>query len=139
MHQELDGDRPIGSTGVYETKAIAADLDARRRRAVELLGKGWSADDLATGVWASRAAVYAWKKASCKQGVSGIRKVQRPAPCVEESGVRTFLNLWRRPRIAAAIASNGLRGKKCDRLLIGNNGHRLLTVSQALVRLPKVL
>lgn len=49
-------------------KGTAAELEARRRRAVRLLGKGCRADDVAEAVGASRAAVYAWKKAAGKQG-----------------------------------------------------------------------
>ena len=48
-------------------KGTAADLEARRRRAVKLLGQGWRADDVAEAVGASRSAVYAWKKAAGKQ------------------------------------------------------------------------
>ncbi|MEZ6069496.1 MAG: helix-turn-helix domain-containing protein [Pirellulales bacterium] len=53
-------------------EGTAADLEARRRRAVKLLGKGWKADDVAEAVGASRSAVYAWKKAAGKQGERSV-------------------------------------------------------------------
>jgi transposase len=49
-------------------KGSAADLEARRRRAVKLLAEGWSVSDVMAAVGASRAAVYQWKSAAGTRG-----------------------------------------------------------------------
>lgn len=49
-------------------KGSAADLEARRRRAVKLLGEGWKVCDVMAAVGASRAAVYQWRNAAGTRG-----------------------------------------------------------------------
>lgn len=102
-------------------KGTSADLEARRRRAVRLLGKGWKADDVAEAVGASRSAVYAWKKAAGKRGESSralrakpqhvpkcrlsgpqrarLKRLLKAGP--REAGFPT--DLWTLPRVAQLI------------------------------------
>lgn len=102
-------------------KGTAAELEARRRRAVELLGKGWRADDVAEAVGASRAAVYAWKKAAGKQGARAkalAAKPQHVPECrlsgLQQTRLRRLLksgprkagfptDLWTLPRVAQLV------------------------------------
>jgi transposase len=51
--------RPLGTS---------AELEARRRRAVKLLGEGWSVNDAALAVGASRQSVSQWKKLAGSRG-----------------------------------------------------------------------
>ena len=49
-------------------KGSPAELEARRRRAVKLLGEGWLVQDVAAAVGASRQAVSGWKKRAGSRG-----------------------------------------------------------------------
>ena len=56
------------STGGMRPKGTAAELEARRRRAVQLLDEGWRVQDVAAAVGASRKSVYLWKQAAGSRG-----------------------------------------------------------------------
>jgi transposase len=88
---------------------------------VKLLGKGWRPDDVAEAVGASRAAVYAWKKAAGQHGARAkalASKPQRVPECRLSKPQQTELkrllkagprkagfptDLWTLPRVAQLI------------------------------------
>ncbi len=56
----------------------AADLEARRRRAVKLLSEGWLIQDAAAAVGASRQSVSAWKKLAGTRGENAKALAAKP-------------------------------------------------------------
>lgn len=53
-------------------------MEARRRRAVKLLCQGWEVSQVMAAVGASRAAVYAWKKAAGSRGENARALASKP-------------------------------------------------------------
>lgn len=53
-------------------------MEARRRRAVKLLGEGWLIQDVAAAVGASRQSVSKWKKLAGAQGETARALAARP-------------------------------------------------------------
>jgi len=56
----------------------AKDLEARRRRAVKLLGEGWLIQDVAAAVGASRQSVSNWKKLAGSRGEKSKALAAKP-------------------------------------------------------------
>jgi transposase len=56
----------------------AEDLEARRRRAVKLLGEGWLIQDVAAAVGASRQSVSNWKKLAGTRGETAKALAAKP-------------------------------------------------------------
>lgn len=56
----------------------AEDLEARRRRAVKLLGEGWLIQDVAAAVGASRQSVSKWKRLAGARGETAKALAARP-------------------------------------------------------------
>ncbi|WP_197531014.1 winged helix-turn-helix domain-containing protein [Posidoniimonas corsicana] len=59
-------------------QGTSADLEARRRRAVKLLGEGWLVKDVAEAVGASRQSVSKWKQLAGSRGESAKTLAAKP-------------------------------------------------------------
>lgn len=62
------------------TKGTPAELEARRRRAAELLGRGKGVNETARLVGASPSSVSRWKKALRRRGPDGLAAKPHPGP-----------------------------------------------------------
>jgi transposase len=62
------------------TKGTAAQLQANRRRAIELLGKGWKPMAVAEALGVDSSAVYRWRKNYQEAGAQGIAAVPQHVP-----------------------------------------------------------
>lgn len=109
-------------TGGMRPKGTAAELEARRRRAVQLLDQGWRVQDVAAAVGASRKSVYLWKQAAGRHGARSRGLAAKPPyvracrPSLRErarlkrlltagprrAGLAT--DLWTLPRVADLVA-----------------------------------
>ncbi|MCC6321120.1 MAG: transposase [Phycisphaerales bacterium] len=78
------------------TKGTPAELEARRLRAAELLGRGKGTGEVAGLIGVTPSCVSKWKKALRKRGVEGLRA--KPLP-----GRKPRLSAAQRRRLAAAI------------------------------------
>lgn len=99
----------------------AADLEARRRRAIKLLAEGWMIKDVAAAVGASRQSVSTWKKLAGTrgEGAKALAAVPQHLPqCRLSTSERSKLirllrvgprksgfnsDLWTLPRVTALI------------------------------------
>lgn len=78
------------------TKGTPTELEARRRRAAELLGQGKGTSEVARRVGVGSSAVSKWKKALKKRGADGLRAKPHPGP-------KPRLNKAQKRRLAATL------------------------------------
>jgi transposase len=78
------------------TKGTPAELEARRRRAAELLGQGKGTNEVARLVGVTPSCVSKWKQALRKRGPEGLRA--RPHP-----GRKARLGVAQKRRLVAAL------------------------------------
>ena len=100
-------------------QGTAKQLEARRRRAVDLLDDGWLVKDVAAALGVTRKSVSAWKKAAIEGGRRALSaKPQHVPECRLSKPQRTKLNrllragprkagfetdLWTLPRVAELV------------------------------------
>jgi transposase len=78
------------------TKGTAAELEARRLRAADLLGRGTGPGEVARLVGVGSSAVSKWKKMLRNRGPDGLKAKPHPGP-------RPRLNGTQKRRLAAAL------------------------------------
>lgn len=77
-------------------KGTPAELEARRRRAAELLGRGKGVNEVARLIGAASSSVSRWKKAWRRRGADGLRAKPHPGP-------KPRLDKARKRRLVAAL------------------------------------
>jgi len=90
------------------TKGTPAELEARRLRAAELLGRGKGTNEVARLVGASPSTVSKWKKRLRRGGVKGLRAKPHPGPTPRLNGSqrRSLVALLRRGAVAAGYPND---------------------------------
>jgi transposase len=90
------------------TKGTPAELEARRRRAAELLGRGKGTNEIARLVGVGSSAVSKWKRVLRKRGPEGLRAKPHPGRKSRLSAVqkRRLLALLKRGAVAAGYDSD---------------------------------
>lgn len=90
------------------TKGTPAELEARRRRAAELLGQGKGTNEVARRVGVSPSSVSRWKKALHKRGPDGLRAKPHPGPTprLGKAQKRRLLALLKKGAVAAGYDSD---------------------------------
>lgn len=84
-------------------KGTPAELEARRRRAAELLGQGKGVNEVARLIGASPSSVSRWKKALRKRGPDGLKAKPHPGPTPKLNAThkRRLVSLLKKGALAA--------------------------------------
>jgi transposase len=111
------GMRPEGS---------AAELERRRRRAVELLRQGKKVREVARMVGASPGSVTVWRQAVERQGTAGLDAKPHPGrpPDLSESQVRELLGLLGQGAVAHGYVNRQWTLKRVAKLIEDRFGVR---------------
>ena len=90
------------------TKGTPAELEAKRRRAAELLRQGKGASEVARLVGAAPSSVSRWKKALAKRGPGGLAAKPHagPKPRLDKVQKRRLLALLKKGAVAAGYDSD---------------------------------
>jgi transposase len=90
------------------TKGTPAELEARRRRAAELLGQGKGTNEVARLVGAAPSSVSRWKKTLRRRGPDGLaaRPHPGPEPRLGKAQKRRLLALLKKGAAAAGYDSD---------------------------------
>jgi transposase len=89
-------------------KGTPAELEARRRRAAELLGQGKGTNEVARLVGAVPSSVSRWKKALKKRGPDGLKAKPHPGPRprLDQAQKRRLVALLKKGAAAAGYDSD---------------------------------
>jgi transposase len=90
------------------TKGSPAELEARRRRAAELLGRGRGTNEVARLVGVTPSAVSKWRKRLRRHGPDGLKAKPHPGPRprLDKSQKRSLVALLKRGAVAAGYPND---------------------------------
>ncbi len=90
------------------TKGTPADLEARRRRAAELLGRGKGTNEVARLLGVSPSSVSRWKKTLRRRGSDGLAAKAHPGPKprMDKAQRRRLVTLLKKGAAAAGYDSD---------------------------------
>lgn len=89
-------------------KGTPAELEARRRRAAELLGRGKGVNEVARLVGASSSSISRWKTALRGRGPDGLKSRPQPGrrPRLSRADKRRLVSLLKRGAVAAGYPND---------------------------------
>jgi len=89
-------------------KGTPAELEARRRRAAELLGQGKGVNQVARLVGASPSSVSRWNKALERRGPDGLRAKPHPGPMprLSKTQKRSLVALLKKGAVSAGYPND---------------------------------
>ena len=89
-------------------KGTPAELEARRRRAAALLGRGKGVNEVARLVGASSSSVSGWKRTLLRRGPDGLKAKPHPGrkPGLTRADKRRLVSLLRRGALAAGYPND---------------------------------
>lgn len=90
------------------TKGTASELEARRRRAAGLLGRGKGTNEVARLVGVTPSCVSKWKKAIKRHGSDGLKARPHPGPKPRLNGTqkRSLVALLKKGAVAAGYPND---------------------------------
>ena len=89
-------------------KGTPAELEARRRRAAELLGRGKGVNEVARLVGASSSSVSGWKRTLARRGPDGLAAKPHPGrkPGLSTRDKRRLVSLLKKGAVAAGYPND---------------------------------
>jgi transposase len=89
-------------------KGTPAELEARRRRAAELLSRGKGVNEVARIIGCSTGSVDRWKKAVKRRGPDGLKAKPHPGPTprLNQAQKRRLESLLRKGAVAAGYSND---------------------------------